>query len=135
MPKRTAWGYSLFRQVTGLRYFIDKGKWREEIAEKNLFFEEILPLAVALGVIDKLAKEMKDLGAIPPSYLNGFTASAFAFDLSRFSSSAAGSLVSSPKSSWSGHSSWSGGSGFSGGGGSGSAGSGGGFGGGGGGSW
>lgn len=132
MPKRTAWGYSLFRQVTGLRYFIDKGKWREEIAEKNLFFEEILPLAVALGVVDKLAKEMKDLGAVPPSYLNGFTATAFASDLSRFSSSAAGSLVSSPKSSWSGHSSWSGGSGFSGGG---SGSSGGGFGGGGGGSW
>src|SRR3989344_8144373 len=27
MPRRTAWGYSLFRQITGLRFFLKKGTW------------------------------------------------------------------------------------------------------------
>ena len=128
MSQRTAWGHSLYRQATGLKYYINVGKWREEIAEKNLFLEEILPLAICLGVVDKLANDLQDLGLEPPNYLNGFTTAAFANDMSHFNSSAATNIVSSPAPS--GHSSWSGGSGFSGGGSSG-----GGFGGGGGGSW
>lgn len=132
MPRRTAWGHSLYRQITGLKFYIGEGKWREEIAEKNLFFEEILPLAICLGIVGKLAKDMEVLGVEPPSYLNGFTAAHFASDFNHFNSRTASNLVSSPGGKWSGGSSWSGGSGFSG---SGSAGSGGGFGGGGGGSW
>jgi uncharacterized membrane protein len=128
MPRRTAWGYSLYRQVTGLKYYIDVGKWRQEIAEKHLFLEEILPLAISLGVVGKLARDMEALALPPPSYLHGFTATHFASDFNRFSAQAANNIVSSPHSS--GRSSWSGGSGFSGGGSSG-----GGFGGGGGGSW
>ncbi|MGI5826380.1 MAG: DUF2207 domain-containing protein [Patescibacteria group bacterium] len=128
MPRRTAWGYSLYRQTTGLKYYINVGKWRQEIAEKHLFLEEILPLAISLGVIGKLARDMEALALPPPSYLHGFTAAHFASDFNRFSSQAASNIVSSPHSS--GRSSWSGGSGFSGGGSSG-----GGFGGGGGGSW
>jgi len=49
MPRRTAWGHSLYRQITGLRWYLDKGKWREEIAEKHLFLEEILNLTSAPG--------------------------------------------------------------------------------------
>lgn len=132
MPSRTAWGYSLYRQIQGLRFYIDKGKWREEIAEKNLFFEEILPLAISLGLVHKLAKDMESLGIKPPSYLEGFYAGNFYANFNHFTTKTTSSVVSAPASAkWSGSSHWSGGSGFSGGGGS----SGGGFGGGGGGSW
>lgn len=124
MPRRTAWGYSLYRQIVGLKYYIGKGKWREEIMEKNLFLEEMLPLAISLGVVNKLANDMKDLGLKPPKYFEGMMINSFAHDLSNFNSVMATSLTTTP----SGNSSWSGGSGFSGGGG-------GGFGGGGGGSW
>ncbi len=131
MPRRTAWGYSLYRQAEGLHWYIGKGKWREEIAEKHLFLEEILPLAISLGVVDKLTKDMADLNIKPPDYFGGVTAASFHHDLGSFYKSSVTTLASSP----SGKSSWSGGSGFSGGGSSGGGSSGGGFGGGGGGSW
>ena len=126
MPRRTAWGYSLYRQIEGLRWYINKGKWREKIAEKHLFLGEILPLAIALGVVKKLAKDMAELGVRPPDYFEGVMISNLYTDLNNFCRDSAATLVSSP----SGKSSWSGGSGFSGGGSSG-----GGFGGGGGGNW
>lgn len=124
VPRRTAWGYNLYRQIEGLKYYLGKGKWREEIMEKNLFLEEMLPLAISLGVVNKLSKDMKDLGVEPPKYFEGVVINNFSHDLNSFSSSMAANLSATP----SGNSSWSGGSGFSGGGG-------GGFGGGGGGSW
>ena len=125
MPRKTAWGYSLHRQAVGLKYYLSKGKWREEIAEKNLFLEEMLPLAISLGIVGQLAKDMKDLGVEPPRYFEGMVIGSFARDLNNFNSVAVSGLTTSPNSGGSG---WSGGSGFSGGGG-------GGFGGGGGGSW
>ena len=125
MPRKTAWGYSLMQQIRGLKYFVGVGKWREEISEKNLFLEEILPIAISLGIVDKLAKDMKDLGLKSPEYLHGMNTAVFASDFSHFQRQTVSNLVSTP----SGKSSWSGGSGFSGGS------SGGGFGGGGGGSW
>ena len=125
MSKKTALGYNLHRQTIGLKYYLSQGKWRQDVMEKNLFLEEMLPLAIALGVVDKIAKDMKELGISPPSYMEGMAVHTFANDFRSFSSSVASNLTSSP----SGDSSWSGGSGFSGGGG------GGGFGGGGGGSW
>ena len=127
MPRRTAWGYSLYRQITGLKFYLKKGKWRHEVAEKRLFIEEILPLAIALGVVKELTKHMKDLNIKPPSYFAGGTINTFYSDIKGFSTSTAGNIGASAPS---GRSSWSGGSGFSGGGFSG-----GGFGGGGGGSW
>jgi len=137
MPAKTAWGYSLHRQAVGLRWYLKKGKWREEIMEKNLFLEEMLPLAISLGVVDKLAKDMADIGVEPPKYFGNTTGSLFAHDLGLFSNSMRSGIVSAPSGqsrsggwSYTGRSSWSGGSGFSGGGSSG-----GGFGGGGGGSW
>lgn len=133
MPRRTAWGYSLFRQIKGLRWYLKKGKWRHEINEKHLFIEEILPLAISLGVINKLAKDMKDLNIKPPSYFQDATTANLPLFIQDFRTSTSKTLVSTPRSARSGRSSWSGGSGFSGG----SSGgfSGGGFGGGGGGSW
>jgi len=125
MPSRTPKGYSLYRQIDGLKFYLKTGKWRYEHMEKNLFIEEILPLAIALRVVDKLASDMKELGMDPPKYFAGTTAAAFASDINHFYSTSASSLTSTPSG---GSSGWSGGSGFSGG-------SGGGFGGGGGGSW
>ncbi len=130
MPRRTPKGYSFYRQIQGLKWYLAKGEWRYKIQEKNLFIEEILPLAVALGVVDKIAKDMSELGIKPPSYFSGSSISTFSRDLAVFNTASSANLISAPKGQFSGSSSWSGGSGFSGGGFSG-----GGFGGGGGGSW
>jgi len=130
IPKRTAWGYSLFRQIKGLRWYLKKGKWRYKINEKHLFIEEILPLAISLGVVKELARDMKELNIKPPSYFTGATITNMPLFIQDFKTSTANTLASTPAGSRSGISSWSGGSGFSGGGSSG-----GGFGGGGGGSW
>lgn len=132
MPSRTAWGYSLMRQSVGLKHYLKVGKWRHEINEKKMFFEEMLPLAISLGVVNSLSKDMQKLEISPPSYMTGFAMATFAKDFSAFQNVSSGNMVATPQGkSFSGRSSWSGGSGFSGGGGS----SGGGFGGGGGGSW
>lgn len=131
MPRRTTWGYSLLQQIIGLRYYLEKGKWREEIYEKHLFLEEILPLAICLKIVNKLSRQMADLGVEPPSYFTGADMKNFSSGFNHFYEKSTDSFLSSPRNSWSGSSSWSGGSGFSSGGGS----SGGGFGGGGGGSW
>jgi uncharacterized membrane protein len=124
MPRKTAKGYALYRQTKGLAFYLDKGRWREEIKEKQLFLDEILPLAIALGVVKKLARDMEELGVKEPSYFNAGGV-AWASSINGFSSSASSNMAMGASSS----SGWSGGSGFSGGS------SGGGFGGGGGGSW
>ena len=123
MPRRTPEGYAFYRQIEGLKFYLGKGKWREEIKEKQLFLDEILPLAISLGVVKKLAQDMQDLGVKEPSYFSGGGV-AWASSFNSFNTSAGSSLVTGSSSSGG----WSGGSGFSGGGG-------GGFGGGGGGSW
>ena len=129
MPRRKALGYNLYRQIKGLSFYLGKGKWREEVNEKHLFFAEMLPLAISLEVVNKLAKDMEGLGIKSPDYIVGTTAGSLSLDLTSFKNTAASTLISSPGGKWSGSSSWSGGSGFSGG----SSGRG--FGGGGGGSW
>ena len=129
MPRRTAKGYSLYRQIEGLKWYLEKGKWRYEINEKNLFVEEMLPLAIALGVVNKLVLDMKKYKVKPPSYFEGSSWSAFSYDIGLFEKTLQGAILSTSGGKWSGSSSWSGGSGFSGGY------SGGGFGGGGGRSW
>jgi len=122
MSRRSAKGHALYRQLVGLKYFVGKGKWRYDIAEKNLFLEEILPLAISLGIIKQLTRDMKGLEIPPPAYMGNMVYS----DFGRFGSNVGRTLSVTPSGSRSG---WSGGSGFSGGS------SGGGFGGGGGGSW
>jgi uncharacterized membrane protein len=124
LTQKTAKGFNYMQQARGLKETIARGKWREEIKEKHLFIEEVLPFAVALGVVGRLTKDMKDLNINPPSYFHGSSINSFttASFLSSFSSDVGSSISHNPNSS-----SWSGGSG----GGS----SGGGGGGGGGGSW
>ena len=126
MPQKTAVGTNLMLQAKGLKQTIKRGKWRETIKEKNLFIEEILPFAVAFGVVDKLTRDMKDLSLLPPNYFaaSGITSRNFNSFVHNFSAASTANLSYNPNSSRS-----SGGSGFSGGS------SGGGGGGGGGGSW
>src|SRR3989344_86292 len=107
LPRRTAWGHSLYRQTVGLKYFLGKGKWRYEVAEKYLFLEEVFPLAVSLGVVSKLVSDMKGLGLAAPEYVGGFGGNIGSFH------SQISSTLPSVKSGGSGG--WSGGSGFSGG--------------------
>lgn len=120
LPRRTAKGYGLYRQLKGLKDYLKRGKWKHEIAEKHLFLEEMLPMAISLNVVKELTRDMKDLGVEPPSYVSGVTTANLATFATDFRTTASSSL--------SGGKSSSGGSGFSGG-------AGGGFGGGGGGSW
>lgn len=124
--QKTAIGTNFSLQARGLKDTINRGKWREEIKEKRLFIEEVLPFAISLGVADKLASDMKDLNLKPPQYLNSVTTSNITTSsfVNSFTTTASQSLSYNPSSSSS-----SGGSGFSGGS------SGGGGGGGGGGSW
>ncbi len=126
LTQKTAVGTNLWLQARGLRATIKRGAWREKIKEKNLFIEEILPYAVALGVVDQLAKDMEELKLQPPQYMNSAHLNAWTMSqfVGGFSKEVGSSLAYNPSSSGS-----SGGSGFSGGS------SGGGGGGGGGGSW
>lgn len=119
MPRKTAKGYALYLQVKGLKKYLEIGKWRHEIYEKNLFLEEMIPLAISLGVVNKLSSQMKDLGINPEKISSNYVIASSGFN--NLEKSLSASLLSgAPRSSSSG---WSGGS------------SGGGFGGGGGGSW
>src|SRR5690606_5423140 len=74
MPAKTAVGSNYSMQARGLRATIQRGAWREKIKEKQLFIEEVLPFAVALGVIDQLSRDMDELHIKPPKYMaSGFT--------------------------------------------------------------
>jgi uncharacterized membrane protein YgcG len=125
LPAKTAQGSNFAWQVRGLRQNIYYGAWREKIKEKHLFFEEVLPFAVALGVVNQLSNDMKKLNVKEPTYVtgtsHGWSTPTF---INAFSNQASSNLSYNPSSS-----DWSSGSGFSGGS------SGGGGGGGGGGSW
>jgi uncharacterized membrane protein YgcG len=126
MIQKTALGNNYWLQTRGLKATIERGAWREKIKEKNLFIEEVLPFAIALGVVDKLAKDLQELNLTPPDYISGSGLKTWAMTdfVSGFSQEVGNSLSYNPSSSSS-----SGSSGFSGGS------SGGGGGGGGGGSW
>ncbi|MCA9368668.1 MAG: DUF2207 domain-containing protein [Pseudomonadales bacterium] len=125
MTQKSAVGTNLWLQARGLRKTITYGKWREEIKEKQLFIEEVLPFAVALGVVDRLAKDMDELGLEPPDYLN--SAALTTWNTSQFvrgfSQEMGSSLSYNPSSSSSSGSGFSGGGSSGGGGGGGGGGS------------
>lgn len=130
LPRKTAIGTNFWYQARGLKASIQRGAWREKIKEQKLFIEEVLPFAVALGVVDQLSKDMEVLGLAPPEYIHGDTMRALnmintADFVNSFRQSTSTNLSYNPSST-----SYSGSSGFSGGGSSGGGG-----GGGGGGSW
>lgn len=127
MPRRTAFGRELYRRVKGYELFISTAeKHKQKFFEDKNLFNEILPYVIVLGLTDKFAKAMKEIGIKPndPNWYSGthaFNAATFSSNVSDFSNSFSSAIASTPSSS----------GGFSSGGGS----SGGGFGGGGGGSW
>lgn len=126
MPRRTAYGRELYRRAKGYHLFINTAeKHRQKFFEKKNMFNEVLPYAIALGLADKFAKQMKEIGVHPTntgwySGTHPITSSHFGASMNDFSNSLSSAIASTPSSS----------GGFSGGGSSG-----GGFGGGGGGSW
>ncbi|OGD07296.1 hypothetical protein A2899_04815 [Candidatus Amesbacteria bacterium RIFCSPLOWO2_01_FULL_49_25] len=115
LPRRTARGHALYRQLVGLKYFVGEGRWRYEIGEKNLFLEEILPLSISLGVVGKLTAEMKELGMEPPRYAGNMSGGQF----SSFGGYVGKTLAYQASRGWSGGSGFSGGSSGGGGGGGG----------------
>lgn len=120
IPQKTAKGFNYQQQARGLQETIKRGKWREEIMEKHLFLEEMLPFAIALGVVERLARDMEALKVEPPSYIGGVGWNNLATYslINSFTSEVGSSLSYNPSSaSWS-----SGGGGFSGGGGGGGGG-------------
>jgi uncharacterized membrane protein len=58
----TALGNHYRYLIAGFKKNVQLGKWRTEIQEKQLYVEKVLPFAIALGVADKLAQDMKELG-------------------------------------------------------------------------
>lgn len=120
MNQKTAKGFNYMQQARGLKDTIARGKWREQIKEKHLFIEEILPFAVSLGVVEKLSRDMRELGIKPPEYLHTssiHTWSNAAF-ISSFSREVGSSMTYNPSSSSSSGGGSSGGGGGGGGGGS-----------------
>lgn len=126
MPRRTAYGRSLYRRTLGYRMFIDKSeKYRQKFFEKKNMFNEVLPYAIMFGLTGKFAKAMEEMGVknTQTGWYSGsrpFNPVYFGSSMDNFSTSLSSAIASTPSSS----------GGFSGGGSSG-----GGFGGGGGGSW
>jgi uncharacterized membrane protein YgcG len=120
MPHRTAAGSNATWKLKGLQKTIQRGAWREKIKEKHLFIEEVLPFAVALGVVKQLSRDLKNLHIQPPEYAQALIANGMLSNslVQGFSSTATQSF-SPPSSSSSG---WSGGGGSSGGGGGGGGG-------------
>ena len=125
MPARTAKGTGTLRRVLGFKRFIDESeRERARFAEQEHLFTEYLPYAVVFGATEKWAKAFTGLdGQLPatpfyvsPRPFNGFM---FAAAMSDFSTTTAGTLVSTPAASGS---SGFGGGGFSGGGGGGGGG-------------
>ena len=125
MPSRTAKGTGTLRRVLGFKRFIDESEAeRARFAEQQHLFTEYLPYAVVFGATEKWAKAFTGLdGQLPstpfyvsPRPFNGFM---FAAAMTDFSTTTAGTLVSTPSSSGS---SGFGGGGFSGGGGGGGGG-------------
>lgn len=121
MPQRTAAGSNAAWRMKGLQKTIARGAWREKIKEKHLFVEEILPFAVAFGVVKQLSRDLKDLNLEPPDYAqalvyNGLLSS----NLTNNFTSSTSSSFAPPSSSSSG---WSGGGSSGGGGGGGGGGS------------
>lgn len=117
LTQKTAVGTLLWHQARGLRSSLKRGAWREAIKEKHHFFEEMLPFAIAFGVVNQLNRAMQSLGVPPPDYIHGINSASLASGsfFQDFSSQVGSSLAVSPSSSSAGG----GGSGGGGGGGGG----------------
>jgi uncharacterized membrane protein len=122
MPKRTAYGRELYRRARGYYLFINTAeKHRQKFFEQKNMFNEVLPYAIALGLTDKFAKQMKDIGLQPQTTwytgVHPITTSNFGSSMNAFASSMSTAITSTPSSSGGFSSGGSSGGGFGGGGG------------------
>jgi uncharacterized membrane protein YgcG len=128
MARRTGPGREVYRRVLGFREYMTVAETdRQRFNEEANLFQDYLPYAIVLGIVDKWAEVFEKLGIQPDTggwYVSShaFAPLAFSHSLQSFSSSMSSAIASTPGGS--------GGSGFGGGGSSGGGG-----GGGGGGSW
>lgn len=127
MPKKTMEGVHAANLARSLKNFLTSQERQLEFQAKNqLFFEKLLPFAVAFGVEKVWANRFKDIDLKEPEwYVSStpsgvFTASAFTRSLN--SSFSSFNSAATPPTSSSGFSSGGGGGGFSGGGGGGGGG-------------
>lgn len=126
MPKKTAWGAGQANVGRSLKNFLTSQERQLEFQAKNqMFFEKLLPYAIAFGVEKVWADRFKEIDLKNPDWYQGYGSRPFTTgyfigsmqsSLDSFRSSA------TPTSSTSGFSSGMGGGGFSGGGGGGGGG-------------
>jgi uncharacterized membrane protein len=122
MAQRTALGSDVYRRALGYKEFIATAeKYRQQFFEKENLFNDVLPYAMMLGLTEKLANAMKQIGYQPsqPGWYSGHTAfnmAAFSHSMSTMSQAMNTAMATSPSSSGSGGGGSSGG-GFGGGGG------------------
>jgi len=127
MPAKTAAGSQTAAVALSLKNFLSSQKKKLEFQAKNqMFFEKLLPYAVAFGVEKVWAERFADIQMKQPDWYEGYNRSAFNSIVfaNALSSSFHSSVVSAatPTRSSSGFSSGFGGGGFSGGGGGGGGG-------------
>ncbi len=127
MPRKTLEGVHAANLTRSLKNFLNSQERQLEFQAKNqLFFEKLLPFAVAFGVEKVWADRFKDINLKEPDWYVGYTTgrvfTADAFTRSLNSSFSSFNSAANPPTSSSGFSSGSGGGGFSGGGGGGGGG-------------
>lgn len=119
MPRRTPRGIEAWMHILGYKkYIVEAEQRRLEFQEKENIFFDVLPYAMALGVVDKWTKAFDDMLFDSPDWYesqNAFSMVSFSSGLSRLSSSITESSTSSSSGSSGGGSSG-GGSGGGGGG-------------------
>ncbi|MGB9609299.1 MAG: DUF2207 domain-containing protein [Minisyncoccia bacterium] len=127
MPRKTVEGVKAKNIAFSLRNFLKSQKRQLTFqADKQMFFEQLLPYAIVFGVEKIWAQRFKDLGIRPPEWYQGYSTTSF--NSINFVNSLSSSIVSfqsaaTPTTSSSGFSSgFSSGGGFSGGGGGGGGG-------------
>lgn len=125
MPKKTMYGAEQASVAKSLRNFLtSQERQLEHQARNQLFFEKLLPYAVAFGVEKVWADRFKDMNLAEPTWYHGYYGNSYsthAFMNSMHSSMTQMSHASTPVQSSTGHSSGFSG-GFSGGGGGGGGG-------------
>jgi uncharacterized protein (TIGR04222 family) len=115
MPRRTAKGTGVLRQVQGFRRFITESEAeRARFAERKNLFSEYLPYAIVFGCTERWARAFAGLdGQLPatPWYVGSgpymYSSAGFAHSIDGFAVNTSGTITSTPSGS--------GGSGFSGG--------------------
>lgn len=66
MPRRTAYGYEIYRKIKGYRLYITTvEKYKQRFVEKNNIADAILPYAIVFGLTGKFANAMHNIGTEP----------------------------------------------------------------------